>query len=59
VIQWLITQNTDIYQQGIEKFVPPNYKYFSFGGSYVEMCRDSSAVIKSEMFAVKGSATAA
>lgn len=26
VIQWLMRQNTDFYQQGIEKFVPPNYK---------------------------------
>jgi hypothetical protein len=55
----LTTQNTDFYQQGIEKFLPPNYKYFSFGGSYVEMWWDSSAVIKSELLTVKGSATAA
>jgi len=59
VIQWLITQNTVFYQQGIEKFVPPNYKYFSFGESCVEMWWDSNKVIKSEMFTVKGSATAA
>jgi hypothetical protein len=63
VIQWLVTQNTDFNPQ----FVPPNYKYFSFGGSYVEMWWDSRAVVKSELFIlcqfvyirVKGSATAA
>jgi hypothetical protein len=62
-IQWLITQNTDFYPQ----IVPPNYKYFSFGGSYVEMCWGSRAVVKSELFnlckfeyiRVKDSATAA
>jgi len=67
VIQWLIIQNTDFYQQGIEKFVAPYYKYLSFGGSYVDMWWDSNAVIKSKLFllcqfvyiTVKGSVTAA
>jgi hypothetical protein len=66
VIQKLIKQNADFYQQGIEKFVPPYYKYFTFGGSYVEMYWNSSTV-KFELFllcklvhiALKGSATAA
>lgn len=65
VIQWLITQNTDFYQQEIETFVPPYYKYFSFGGSYVEMWESSR--VQYELFllckfvhiTVKGSVAAA
>ena len=36
VARWLITRDTDFYEQSVETFVPLCYKRLGYGGKYVK-----------------------